>query len=124
MTRYPVRVSAPFGSSQIGRDRKNRYSGRPQLTPIRNVAGIAQSARQFRRMDTSARIQTLKATAEITRSQNSPVAAAFCVQAAINPSTDKPFRTIHGTRCHIGTAAPARARARYVQRSADITALW
>ena len=32
----------------MGRDRRNRYSGNPQLKPMQNVAGIAAMAEDIR----------------------------------------------------------------------------
>jgi len=58
-----------------GAVRRNKYSGKPQLTPIQNVAGIAINALQFRLVATSAKIQTVRAAADIAKSQNNPVEA-------------------------------------------------
>ena len=85
-------ATCPLGRErhQTARDRKNKYSGRPQLTPIPNVAGIATNATQFRRAITSAKIQIVNVTAVIVRSQTSPLDAAFTCQASTIAGNDQP----------------------------------
>ena len=75
----------------IGFDRKNKYSGSPQDTPMQNVAGMAINAVQLRRDATSATIQTVKAIAAIVRSQTKPDVAAFTCHASTIAMISQPF---------------------------------
>ena len=100
-----------------GRALKNRYNGRPQLTPMQNVAGNAKSAAQLRRTATSDRIQTVSVTAAIVRSQTRPDPAAFTCQASTIALRLQPSARNHVTNQYIGCTAPQTASANHTQRN-------
>lgn len=71
------------------RERRNKYNGKPQDTPIPNVA-IKQTIKthQSLRTYTSEAIQIDRAQAEIVRSHIKPRDASFTVHAATIPTQE------------------------------------
>src|SRR6056297_3437756 len=84
------------------------------------VAGMAMRPIKFRRVATSATIQTVRAMAAMVRSQTRPVVEALTYHASIRPESPVPVSRMELTNQYIGWIAPQIARARYIKRSGDI----